>query len=40
MEKTELAIAYIRPKASKTSIKMVHLDEKATIVRAGSETII
>ena len=37
MEKTELAIAHIRPKASKTSIEMVHPDEKTTIVRAGGE---
>ena len=40
MEKTELATAHIRPKVSKTSVEIVHLDEKATTVRASDETII
>ena len=40
MEKTELAIAYIRPKVSKTNVKIVYPDEKATIVRVSSETTI
>ena len=40
MEKTELAIAYIRPKVSKTSIEIVYPDEKATTVLAGGETTI
>ena len=40
MEKTELTIAYIRPKVSKTSVKIVYLKGKTTIVRASGETTI